>query len=135
MGDRKSGSSSKKSKRSSKESAERSQKPEKSQGDQATSNATTRNFSEYYTSSSGAVEKSGTGKSQSLQQESTRDDGYDDGDYVDNEEDRKAAMKKRFSSHSHTNVYTECGRHSDQWLVGPIIDGAKALFGSSSKKK
>jgi hypothetical protein len=63
----------------------------------------------------------------------TRDYG-DDGEYISDEDNRPPPVTKRYSSHSHTNVLTECGRHSDQWLFGPIIDSAKAVFGSSSGK-
>lgn len=39
--------------------------------------------------------------------------------------------KRRHSHESHTNVYTECGRHSDDWLFGGIsvMEAMKRVWG------
>jgi hypothetical protein len=50
-------------------------------------------------------------------------------------EDPEPAKIKRLSSHA--NVYTECGRHSDDWLFKGITDIAKSVkntLGKNEKK-
>ncbi|CAD6446930.1 6c63be29-f736-443a-b439-87d3f763647f [Sclerotinia trifoliorum] len=38
---------------------------------------------------------------------------------------KKDGVKRRHSANEHTNVYTECGRHSDDWLFGGFsVSGA-----------
>jgi hypothetical protein len=41
------------------------------------------------------------------------------------DEEKRVKLKKRYSGSSHINVHTECGRHTDGWLVGPLIDTVK----------
>ena len=33
----------------------------------------------------------------------------------------------------HSNLYTECGRHSDDWLFGGIADAVKSVFKKNEK--
>jgi hypothetical protein len=52
-------------------------------------------------------------------------------------EEHKPPISKRNSSSSHVNVYTECGRHGDDWLFGGITDAVKTVkgvFAKSDKK-
>jgi hypothetical protein len=37
-------------------------------------------------------------------------------------------IKRRHSHEPKVNVYTECGRHSDEWLFGPLADSVKRLL-------
>lgn len=46
------------------------------------------------------------------------------------EERRRDRITKRHSLPSHANVYTECGRHGDDWLFGgfSVIEAVKRMF-------
>jgi len=46
------------------------------------------------------------------------------------EGEERGSITKRHSYHSHTNVYTECGRHSDDWLFGgfSVVETVKRMF-------
>ncbi len=62
---------------------------------------------------------------------SARDDGDDDGVRDADEEELRPQNIKRLSGRSQTNGYTECGRHSNDWLFGGISFteiGKKMLF-------
>ena len=60
------------------------------------------------------------------------DEDNDEENYEDSDEEKvQPTITKRHSSRSHTNVYTECGRHSDSWLFEPvsILSFAKDILG------
>lgn len=61
------------------------------------------------------------------------DDSYYDEPYEEEIEEPKHKTSKRHSS-SGVNVYTECGRHSDNWLFGGISDTVKTMLGKNGKK-
>jgi hypothetical protein len=127
MSDLKSSSSSKGSSKSSKEPTEHAQLSRRSQSDPATSNAMPRSFSEPYNSFSGATDRVATEKDLSPQPwEPDTTDDYDE--EYESEEDQKPTATKGNSSQSQKNVYTECGRHSNKWLVKPAIDAVKSAF-------
>jgi len=62
------------------------------------------------------------------------DDTYYDEPYEEEIEEPKPKSSKRHSSTGHANVYTECGRHSDDWLFGSISDTVKTILGKNGKK-
>jgi hypothetical protein len=62
------------------------------------------------------------------------DDAYYDESYEEEIEEPKPTSSKRHSSSDHTNVYTECGRHGDDWLFGGISDAVKTILGKNGKK-
>jgi type IV secretory pathway VirB10-like protein len=129
MGDENS-SSSKEPRTSSKETEERPELPEQSASDPAITSATTQSFSANYTPFSSATEKSSSDKrasTHSLSPYTTRDYDGDDDEY---DEDQQAKLTKRFSSSSsHTNLHTECGRHSDDWIFKPLAKAVRGAFG------
>jgi hypothetical protein len=45
-------------------------------------------------------------------------------------EEERARITKRHSHPSHINIYTECGRHGDDWLFGgfSVIEAVKRIF-------
>lgn len=45
-------------------------------------------------------------------------------------ESERDRITKRHSNPSHINIYTECGRHSDDWLFGgfSMIEAVKRMF-------
>ncbi|KAF7911739.1 uncharacterized protein EAE98_011854 [Botrytis deweyae] len=49
--------------------------------------------------------------------------------------EKKDGVKRRHSSNEHANVYTECGRHSDDWLFGgfSITDAVKKIWHKDGK--
>lgn len=127
MSDLKSGSSSEGASKSSKEQTEGAQLSVRSQNDPATSNAISRSFSESHSSPSDAADEVATAKqlsSQSLKPDTT---GDNEEEYM-SEEDQRPTITKRHSSQNHMNVYTECGRHGDEWLTKPIVQAVKSVF-------
>jgi hypothetical protein len=68
------------------------------------------------------------------EKDKTEDDGKAKYDNVDDEEEDEEppALTKRHSIPGSANVYTECGRHGDDWLFGGISDTVKSMF---SKKR
>jgi hypothetical protein len=129
MSDPKSKPSSKGSSQAAKESTEHAQFCTRSKNDPSTSTPS-RTFSESYSSPSGTTNNVATGKrlSQlSLRRDATGDEQEDD-EYKSDEDDKKPTVTKRHSHHSHTNVHTECGRHGDEWLFGPITEAVKSVF-------
>lgn len=122
MGDRKSSSSSKPgggSIKSSKEIPERAKMSQRSHSDPATSH-----------NSNKEPRPSG----ESLDDTAVVDYDYNDDDnkdepYVGEEE----AGQKPTVSKRHSNLYTECGRHSDDWLFGGIADAVKSVFKKNEK--
>ena len=63
------------------------------------------------------------------------DDDEDNNEYDNNDEqkedeeekeEQKPSITKRHST-GHANVYTECGRHGDDWLFGGISDAVKTV--------
>ncbi|THV54316.1 hypothetical protein BGAL_0029g00100 [Botrytis galanthina] len=48
---------------------------------------------------------------------------------------KKDEVKRRHSSNEHVNVYTECGRHSDDWLFGgfSVTDAVKKIWNKDGK--
>jgi len=85
---------------------------------------------------------SSTTKERRPSKESIESDSVDE-DYQNNvtdqydeevKENEKPAITKRHSSSGHTNVYTECGRHGDDWLFGGIGDKVRSVFGKGEKK-
>ncbi len=118
--------------KSSKDRPERAQMSPRSQSDPAAS-AMTRSFSASHTSSTTTTTKEGRPSKESLESgpiddDDDDDDNYDD-DHEEEEEEQKPTMTKRHSTLGHTNVYTECGRHGDDWLFGGISDAVKTVFG------
>jgi len=86
-----------------------------------------RGFSESYNSFSGATDKFATEKDLSPQPwEPDTTDDYDE--EYETEEDQIPTATRTNSSSSKKNVYTECGRHSNEWLVKPAIDAVKSAF-------
>lgn len=138
MGDSKSSPSSKPGgspSKSSKETPDRAQMSQRSQSDSATSGLT-RSFSASHAPSSSARERRPSKESLG---DMADDDNNDDESFEDEEQeaDPKPTITKRHSSSSHTNLYTECGRHGDDWLFGGITDAVKSVktvFGKSEKK-
>lgn len=125
MSDPKSSPTSKGSDKASNEAAERVQPSKGTQSDPATSGQS-RSLCGDYDSSGDANDGAAAGDKPSMQLDGT---GYDDEEeYKSDEDDKKPNMAKRNSSHSHMNVYTECGRHGDEWIIGPIVNAAKAVF-------
>jgi hypothetical protein len=61
------------------------------------------------------------------------DTNYDEPYKEEIEEEPKPTSSKRHSSSSHANVYTECGRHGDDWLFGGISDVVKTILGKNGK--
>ncbi|ATZ56715.1 hypothetical protein BCIN_13g05470 [Botrytis cinerea B05.10] len=49
--------------------------------------------------------------------------------------EKKEGVKRRHSSNEHANVYTECGRHSDDWLFGgfSVTDAVKKIWQKGGK--
>ncbi|TGO54378.1 hypothetical protein BCON_0108g00240 [Botryotinia convoluta] len=49
--------------------------------------------------------------------------------------EKKDGVKRRHSSNEHANVYTECGRHSDDWLFGgfSVTDAVKKIWHKDGK--
>ncbi|KAF7950525.1 hypothetical protein EAE96_007807 [Botrytis aclada] len=49
--------------------------------------------------------------------------------------EKKDGVKRRHSSNEHANVYTECGRHSDDWLFGgfSVTDAVKKMWHKDGK--
>ena len=128
MSDLKSNPSSKGSNKASKEPTQRAQLSGRSQSDPATSNLP-RSFSESYSSSGSTTDKVATGKrlSQQSRNPDTTGDEEENDEHKSGEDDKPTATK-RHSHHSHTNVHTQCGRHSDEWLFGPITAAVKSVF-------
>lgn len=135
MGDRKSSSSSKAGKSPSKSSKEQpiehAQMSQRSQNDPAASGMT-RSFSASHA-------ESGSTKERRPSKESLESDPVDDYDCYNidepnEEEELKPSITKRHSSSSHANVYTQCGRHGDDWLFGGIGDVVKSVLKKNEKK-
>jgi hypothetical protein len=42
-------------------------------------------------------------------------------------------VRRRYSHEPKKNVYTECGRHSDEWLFGGWSDKVKRLWEKDKK--
>lgn len=146
MGDHKSGSSSKvgeSSSKSSKETPEHAQMSPTSHSNPATF-SWTQSFGASDASSSSTKErrpsKDSPGETAVDDDENYEDDHHSE-TYESEEEqmvEPKATMTKRQSNPGRTNVYTECGRHGDDWLLKPITDAAKSVkntvFGKNEKK-
>jgi hypothetical protein len=51
-------------------------------------------------------------------------------DGEEEEEEERARITKRHSHPSHINIYTECGRHGDDWLFGgfSVIEAVRRIF-------
>ena len=141
MGESKSGSSSKageSSSKSSQETPERAQMPQRSHSDPATS-GWAQNFGASHASSSST--KARRPSKDSLDETAIGDDDDDDNNDETYEEIYEEAEKeeptpkitKRHSSSGHVNVYTECGRHGDDWLFGGIADAVKSAFKKNDK--
>jgi hypothetical protein len=62
--------------------------------------------------------------------------GAPDGEGDEYNDETIKPISKRNSTHSHKNlnVHTECGRHSDDWLFGPLAETVKSLLGTKERK-
>jgi len=128
MGNRKSSSSSERgegSTKSSKETPERVQMSQRSHSDSATSSSSNKEWRPLKESWN----------------DTAVDDGYDDNNDYDNkddpyvgekETDQKSTATKRHST-GHANLYTECGRHGDDWLFAGIADTVRSVFKKNGK--
>jgi len=133
MGDRKSGSSSKadeSSSKSSTETFERAQMSPRSHSEPSTP-GWPQGFSAFDESSSSKKERRPSEGSL----DDAADDDEDNNEYDNNDEqkedeeekeEQKPSITKRHST-GHANVYTECGRHGDDWLFGGISDAVKTV--------
>ena len=66
------------------------------------------------------------------------DNKYDNDNESDNDHGNEtiSAISKRHSSSrsSHTNMYTDGGRHSNDWLFKPLAKKVKTIFGGKEQK-
>jgi hypothetical protein len=60
----------------------------------------------------------------------------EDDNESDNDTETIGPISKRQSNSrsSHTNVYTECGRHSNDWLFKPLAKTVKTIVGTKEEK-
>jgi hypothetical protein len=102
--------------------------PERSLGDLLSSNQS-RRFSDSHKHSHGATDMIACQKEHS--QHSTISAPAGRGEEEEEEEEERRTVIKRHLHHSHTNVYTECGRHCDDWLFGgfSVTKTVKRMFG------
>jgi hypothetical protein len=65
------------------------------------------------------------------------DNNDDDNDNDDNKDEpyggEEEAGQKSTVSKRHSNLYTECGRHGDDWLFGGIAGAVKSVFKKNEK--
>lgn len=109
---------------------DREQMSQRSKSDPGTAAMTRHNSASYAVSSS---TKERRPSKESIESNAVDDDYNNEEAYEDEEEEKKPRITKRHSSSNHTNVYTECGRHGDDWLFGGISDVVKSVFGKNEK--
>ncbi|KAF8859238.1 hypothetical protein BDZ45DRAFT_689346 [Acephala macrosclerotiorum] len=64
------------------------------------------------------------------------DNEYDNDNKSDSDNETTGPISKRHSSSRsrNTNVYTHCGRHSDEWLFKPLAKTGKTTVTKTAKK-
>jgi len=88
-------------------------------------------------SSCGASESVADGNRDSQQSTKAGSANEDDNKYdKDNDNETIRAISKRHSSSrsSHTNMYNDGGRHSNDWLIKPLAKKVKTIFGGKEQK-